>query len=222
MRLGLGLAVIAVFVVGAAAYAIGAGNSSKDLVLCASKKSGDLSLASAKGKCGKGEKKLSVAKEGPVGPAGAAGAVGPAGAPGVDANATLEAVHYVTGSGSVVCATNPGTFCRGVDSGERWANLSVSVPGFENAGFYKEANGTVHLVGSVRYFNSGGEADGFDPPGAFVLPPGFRPAQTRAFKVPSGTVTSLASSTTVEVKANGAVAVGFENAALDGISFRTP
>jgi hypothetical protein len=212
LALLVGLAVVAV-----AGYAIGAGKPSQDLVLCAAKKSGDLSLASAKGKCAKGEKKLTVAKEGPVGP------VGQQGAPGTDANATLEAVHYVTGSGSVVCAANPATFCRGSETGNHWANFAdLGHPGYEKVGFYKEANGTVHLVGTVGYQHGGGENDGFSPPGAFLLPPGFRPAQTKVFKVPSGEGTSLASSATLEVKADGAVVTGGVNAALDGISFRTP
>ena len=80
------------------------------------------------------------------------GPAGPTGAPGSDAIAVLEAVHYVTGSGSLTCAANPGTFCRGNESGERWANFAESAPGYENAGFYKETNGTVHLVGTVRHF----------------------------------------------------------------------
>lgn len=159
-----------------------------------------------------------MAKEGPVGP------VGPAGAPGADANATLEAVHYVTGTGSVTCATNPGTFCRGTETGNRWGNYSElsGPPGFEKVGFYKEANGTVHLVGTAGYQHGGGENDGFKPPGAFVLPPGFRPAQTRAFKVPGAETSTLAGAFTVEIKADGAVVTGGINAALDGISFRTP
>jgi len=204
---------VAIAIVAVAGYAIGAGKSSKDLVLCATKKGGDLSLATAKGKCAKGEKKLTVAKEGPVGPAG------PQGAPGADANATLEAVHYVTGTGSTECAANPGTFCRGSVTGNRWANFGS---GYEKVGFYKEANGTIHLVGAVAFLNSGGQTDGFVPPGAFVLPPGFRPAQTRVFKVPGGENSSLAGAFTVEIKADGAVATGYVNAALDGISFRTP
>jgi len=81
MRWGLGFALAAVAVVAIGAYAIGAGESSKDLILCANKKSGDLALASGKGKCAKGEKKLTVAKEGPVGPRGATGEPGPKGAP---------------------------------------------------------------------------------------------------------------------------------------------
>jgi hypothetical protein len=207
----------AVAIVAVAGYAIGAGKASKDLVLCANKKDAAISLATAKGKCEKGEKRLTVAKEGPVGP------VGPQGAPGTDANATLEAVHYVTGSGSLVCAANPATFCRGTETGNRWANFAdLGHPGYEKVGFYKEANGTVHLVGTVGYQHGGGENDGFSPPGAFLLPPGFRPAQTKVFKVPSGEGGSLASSATVEVKADGAVVTGGINAAFDSISFRTP
>lgn len=60
-------------------------------MLCAEKKGGDLSVAGGKGKCAKRERKLTVAKEGPV------GAVGPQGAPGAASSATLEPVDAELG-----------------------------------------------------------------------------------------------------------------------------
>jgi len=52
-----------IIAVGLTAYAVGAGsNSSKTIVFCAAKKSGDVTLA-GNGKCGKGEKKVAVAKQ---------------------------------------------------------------------------------------------------------------------------------------------------------------
>ncbi|HZO05096.1 MAG TPA: hypothetical protein VFB52_01815 [Solirubrobacterales bacterium] len=204
--------------VAVAGYAIGAGGSSKNLVLCAEKKDGDLALASAKGKCAKGEKKLTVAKEGPVGPQGAPG---PAGA---DANATLEAVHYVTGPPNPKCFEQAATFCKGESLSGGWRNLSQYVSGYEDVGFYKEANGTVHLVGTAYYSSSGGESGGFEPEGPFYLPPGFRPAKTLGFTAPGAGGQSLAGTAPVLIRPNGAVAIlsPVESVALDGISFRTP
>lgn len=215
MRWGLvgGLAVIAV--VALSAYAIGAGKSSKNLVLCATKKSGDLSLATAKGKCAKDERKLTVAKEGPVGPAG------PQGAPGSAANVASEPVTYVTGPANDQCFEKPGTFCKATSGYVVWGNYT---PEFGKVGYYKDAAGVVHLTG-VASSEVGGAVFGFLPEGPFYLPPGYRPSVVRMFSVPSQTLPEERFSyrVTVLVRPNGAVAIStddnYREVALEGVAF---
>lgn len=201
---------VAVAIVAVAGYAIGAGKSSKDLVLCASKKSGDLSLASAKGKCAKGEKKITVAKEGPVGPGG------PQGAPGPAASATLEPVNDVK-PGVVNCAANPGAFCRTSDVAT-WT--SVGKGGSEEpsaGGYFKDLGGVVHLTGLLGFEFGGGWVGPF-PEVLFYLPPGFRPGHGVV------SLTQLCGSgfQTVRVYPSGKVKIvdtELSCAVLDGISF---
>lgn len=170
MRWGLIGVLMAVAVVAIGAYAIGAGKSSKNLVLCANKKSGDVSLATAKGKCAKGERKLTVAKEGPVGP------VGPAGPAGVAPSSALEPVNLVKLAAD--CVANPGSFCASNPTlGHRWENLydgGAAEPPL--SGYYKDLGGVVHLVGFAN-FNMGGGGTGGASKTVFYLPPGFRPGQ---------------------------------------------
>lgn len=208
--------------VAVAGYAIGAGGSSKDLVLCANKKSGDLSLASGKGKCAKGEKKLTVAKEGPAGPRGAAGEPGPKGTSGErgpSGDSGTEAVHFV-GEASEECTTESGRFCNNPNVSRAWRKL----PGFGAAGYYKDQGGTVHLVGSAeRYVTSGGGSPSVTPEGIFYLPPGFRPAATEMFFVAGES--GLTAGAHLEVRADGAVkqpgafAAGASQVSLAGVSF---
>lgn len=206
--------------VGLTAYAIGAGGSSKNLVLCAGKKSGALSLATHKGKCAKGEKKLTIAKEGPVGPQGA---VGPAGSA---ANVVPEAIHFVVSPGSPACQSQPGTFCKPTGlSGEFENFVDVAGGDAERVGYYKDPSGRVHLSGTTGWFSSGGSPGGFEPEGPFYLPAGYRPAHTLYFEVPSSKSYSsqeLAESREIQIRSNGLVyAPGSFNAfSLDGVSFR--
>jgi hypothetical protein len=202
MRWGLIGVLAAIAVVAIGAYAIGAGKASKDLVLCAAKNDGDLSLASAKGKCAKGEKKLTVAKEGPIGPAGAKGDPGPRGAAGErgpSGDSGAEAVHYLK-SASEGCKTEFEKFCNNPNVTRAWQN----VPGFGAAGYYRDQGGTVHLVGAAeRYVTSGGGSPAEPGEGIFYLPPGMRPSATEIFTVP-GEI-GLGSNVHLEVRSDGVV-----------------
>jgi hypothetical protein len=209
----------AVAIVAVAGYAIGAGKPSKDLVLCATKKSGDLSLASAKGKCAKGEKKLTVAKEGPVGP------VGPAGSPGVNAVVTAEPVHYVTGPATDQCKANPGTFCKPSGLSYEWLNEGdYNATNRELVGYFKDSAGYVHLVGVALFrTGGGGTGGGFEPDGPFYLPPGYRPARAEAFGAAAATgfnPTAFTGGGFVEIRPDGTVATEAQLVGLGGIVFK--
>jgi hypothetical protein len=210
---------VGIAIVGIAGYAIGAGNSSKNLVLCASKKSGDLSVASAKGKCAKGEKKLTVAKEGPVGPAGATGPAGPAGSA---ANVTPEAIHYVTGPANDECFAKPGTFCEASLGDIVWGN---STAGYGPVGYYKDAAGAVRLTGVAKY-TTGGISGSFEPEGPFYLPPGYRPNVVKVFTAAAQQGSEFTHAVGVLIRPNGVVAVQsdeeYYEVSLDEISFRVP
>lgn len=217
MRLGLTGALLAIVVIAIAAYAIGAGNRSKDLLLCATKKGGNLSLATAKGKCGKGEKKLTVAKEGPVGPPGPAGSA---------ANVVPEAIQYVTGPANAECFAKPGTFCKAESGYITWSNLDPAGTAYGQVGYYKDASGVVHLTG-VASASVGGVVYGFQPEGPFYLPPAYRPGVVKMFTVPSqvNPEEEFKDSLTVVVRPNGVVALKADNyreVALDGVAFRLP
>lgn len=209
---------VAVAIVAVAGYAIGAGKGAKDLVLCATKNGGDLSLATAKGKCGKGEKKLTVAKEGPVGPAG------PQGAPGSAANVASEPVTYVTGPANDKCFEKPGTFCESESGYSTWFNKDETGAAYGKVGFYKDAAGVVHLTG-VADSDVGGVVYGFQPEGPFYLPPGYRPSVVRMFTVPSQTTPEeeFSDSITIVIRPNGAVALktndNVREVALESVAF---
>ena len=220
MRWGLGIAIVSVLVVGLAAYAIGAGKSSNDVTLCAVKKSGELSLA-AGGKCGKGEKKLTIAKQGPAGPQGAVGPQGSA------ANVVAEAVHYVTGPPTAECQANPGTFCKPSSLSYEWiGSFEYSGTKFERVGFYKDPSGFVHLVGVALFrTGGGGSSGGYEPEGPFYLPPGYRPSHVETFSAASNegfNPTTLVKTSPVEIRPDGTVATKqFEDlVSLSGIVFR--
>jgi hypothetical protein len=195
----------AVAIVAIASVAIAAqGGGSKNVVLCAEKKGGDLRLAS-KGKCGKGERKLTISKQGPK---GEPGATGPQGAPGSDAAVQAEPVRAVAPvSGS--CAASPGTFCG--SGGLDWSNAESS---FESVGFWKGPGGVVHLEGTAE-----GSAGALDPD-VFILPPGYRPAAQRQFVIP----TCSGSFLLLEIEPDGAVhlpsAPDAPCISLDGVNFR--
>lgn len=194
----------AVAIVAVAGIAIAAQGGSKNVVLCAAKKGGSLRLAS-KGKCAKGERKLTIAKKGPRGAVGAPGAQGP---PGTTASIQPEAVRLV-GPVSDDCTSTPGTFCgsEGLDWGNR-GSVYASV------GFWKDATGEVHLQGTAQ-----------GSPGAlgndiFVLPAGYRPVGMRQFMITN----CAGDPVELQLEASGYVHVpGLPPdhcASLDGISFR--
>ncbi|MFL5832936.1 MAG: hypothetical protein ACJ76B_03015 [Solirubrobacterales bacterium] len=197
----------AVAIVAVAGIAIAAEGGSKNVVLCAAKKGGDLRLAS-KGKCGRGERKLTISKQGPKGEPGPAGPQGASGAPGSDAAAQAEPVRAVAPvSGS--CVASPGTFCG--DGGLDWSNAQ---PFFESVGFWKDPGGVVHLEGTAQ-----------GSPGAlgndiFILPAGYRPAAQRQFVIPPCNGEFLL----LEIEADGAVHLpSMPNepcVSLDGVNFR--
>jgi hypothetical protein len=211
-----GIAVIAI-----AGYAVGAGKSSENVVLCAAKKGGDLSLA-AKGKCGKGEKKLTISQKGPQ------GAVGPQGAPGAlgsDANVALEPITYVTGPANDECFAKPATFCESGLGYIQWSNYDPSGAHYGRVGFYKDASGPVHLTG-VASASVGGASSSFEPEGPFYLPPAYRPQAVRMFTVPSqtGSEEEFTDTVVIMVRPNGVVALrtndNYRQIALDGVVFR--
>lgn len=214
-----GIAVIAV-----AGYAIGAGKSSQNVVLCATKKGGDLSLAS-KGKCGKGKKKLTIAQRGPQGPAGPPGATGAQGTQGSPANVALEPITYVSGPANDECFAKPGTFCESDLGYAQWGNFDPSGANYGRVGFYKDASGLVHLTG-VASAEFGGAVGSFEPEGPFYLPPAYRPQVVRMLTVPSQTSGNeeFTDTVVVMVRPNGVVALrtndNFRQIALDGVVFR--
>lgn len=128
---------------------------------------------------------------------------------------TVTAVAPALSQTSDACGTNPpatGRFC-GVLPSAYWFNYGN---GFQEAGFFKDALGLVHLQGSI----SGSSGHGT----IFVLPAGFRPAKTRLF----GTYDANAPSSFGYVKVFPDGRVTYKDAAgtlssylsLDGISFR--
>ncbi len=197
---------VAVAIVAIAGVAIAAqGGGSKNVVLCAAKKGGGLRLAS-KGRCSKGESKLTIAKQGPR---GEPGATGPQGASGSDAAVQAEPVRAVAPvSGS--CEASPGAFCG--NQGLNWSNAE---PFFESVGFWKDPGEVVHLQGTAQ--GSPGPL-GND---IFILPAGYRPAAQRQFVIP----TCLGDFVLLEIEAGGAVhlpalASSEPCVSLDGVNFR--
>lgn len=218
MRILFAAVVLAIAVAGISVAAKGGG--SNDVTLCAAKKDGALSLAT-KGKCGKGERKLVVAKEGPAGATGPQGAPGPAGASGSIASIQPEAVHLVAptpGPASFDCGSSPATFCTA--QGFFWGNFGE---GFAPAGFQKDAAGYVHLQGAVAVYERG-VSGGANERRVFVLPPDYRPTAQRGFVVPCGTG-YYAVAVELDVSSDGAVRVDSQACefgapiALDGVSF---
>lgn len=166
-----------VIAVALTAFAVGAGKRSFDtVVLCAAKKSGQLTLADD-GKCGKGERKVTVARGGrrvtppvPSGPSGPPGPQGSAGAPAT--SPPLEERHLVSPA-NVNCETQPGSFC--VTQSGFCFNMGNAGDGQAPVSYRKDSDGFVHLEGAFDNFNSEG-ACGLEARPVFYLPPGFRPA----------------------------------------------
>lgn len=200
--------VLAVAVAGVSFAAQGGG--SNDVTLCAAKKGGALSLA-AKGKCGKGEKKLVIAKQGPAGPAGVAGPQGAPGPAGTTTSIESEPVRFVAPPVAGGCDGNPGTFCGSPGAG------SAQWHAYENwgsVGFQKDAAGYVHLQGGAAFGGAGQTDDRM-----FYLPAGYRPsAKTQVVATEcDGTPISVLIGTDGQVRPNP---VNFLCVILDGISFR--
>lgn len=198
----------AVIAVALTAYAVGAGsNSSKPVVLCAAKKGGDLALASH-GKCGKKEKRLTIAQQGP------AGAPGAPGAPGTTTTLSTEPAHPVTPSTNA-CATQPGSFCN-TDPSTCW-DMGNAV-GLALTAYRKDSAGFVHLTGSVQNTAGGGACGSMKD--LFYLPPGFRVGGgAQQFAVPNCSGENFARLT---VAADGLVSVTFGGEdcwSLDGVTF---
>jgi hypothetical protein len=211
-----------------AAYALAAsGGGPGSVTVCAAKKSGALSLASGD-KCGKGAKKIVLAKEGRAGSAGAPGSAGPTGSQGVQGTAGSDAtvnagtpIPVTAGIPFPGCAAQPGAFC---DSGPP----SHYCYAYGNAGgnlaqvaYRKDSMGVVHLSGSVNDYTSGGA--GCTQTATFYLPAGNRVGATEKFVVASCyAVYEPASNPApyVEIRSDGGVyAIGTGCYSLDGISF---
>ncbi len=156
-----------VIAVALTAYAVGAGSgSSKTVVLCAAKKDGDVTFT-GNGKCPKGEKKLSIAKQGPQGTVGPQGLTGPAGPP-----PALEAPHFVSAA-TTACAAQTGSYCV-TETGLCWDNANAG-GGLAPVSFRKDSNGFVHLEGAFTNTNGQGACGGDETRPVFYLPQGFRP-----------------------------------------------
>jgi hypothetical protein len=130
----------------------------------------------------------------------------------------LEAVHRVraappTGSNCVIGAT--GEFCSGADPAAHWRNLGS---GYEQAGFYLDRSGLVHLQGNVNTTSVAATAGKI----IFVLPPAYRPSTHRVF-VPWDSTASPGTQYVV-VTSSGLVSTGVggnrAHLSLDGIYFR--
>lgn len=202
------LAAVAIVAIAGVAIAAQSGGS-KNVVLCAGKKGGDLRLAS-KGKCGRGERKLTIAKQGPKGAQGSPGAPGPQGSAGTNASAQPEPVRAV-GPVAGNCEEIPGTFCG--NEGLDWGNAE---PFFESVGFWKDPGGVVHLEGTAE----GSPTVAND---IFILPTGYRPAAQRQFVIP----TCHGDFVLLEIEAGGALhlpTLYLPNnepcVSLDGVNFR--
>jgi len=198
-----------VMVVGVAMGAVG---GSDGVTFCAGK-GGDLSLAK-KGKCSKGEKKLTIAKRGPQ------GEQGPPGADGTPEDLAPEPVQLVSpaaGPTSSSCSAAPGRFCGTSPT----TSCSYTNPGgnFLPAGYRKDSGGWVHLQGAVDVNFSG--AGCAAPPGAFYLPAGYRPAGGTRFAAADCFSPSAQANVTVQADGlvNPATGVSSNCVNLDGIEF---
>jgi hypothetical protein len=137
-------------------------------VLCA-KKSGAVLVRATK--CNKKETAVDPTALGLIGPKGEKGDKGDQGEPGP--LVVAENWHEVGAPGepafeSGAANARPNWICSSPDP------QPAGCPTYETAGFYKDPFGVVHLKGSLKL---GGSTI------AFTLPPGYRPARARAFKL---------------------------------------
>jgi hypothetical protein len=190
-----------------AGIALAAGGGSANVTLCADKHGGDLTLGS-KGKCGKGEKKVTIAKVGPQGEQGASGANG--------TTASIQPEEpIVVAAATGDCAASPGTFCGG-PAAKSWMELPgpVGGDGEPAVSYQKDAAGYVHLAGHPWLSNA---PAGPDTSRIFYLPPGYRPSGDIQFAV-SGCDISNATEA-VRIDPNGGVVPSDSCVSLDGIAF---
>jgi hypothetical protein len=197
--------------------AFGASGGPGGVTLCAGK-GGDLSLGK-KGKCSNGEKKLTIAKQGPQGEQGPKGDQGAPGKDGTPADLAPEAVQLVrvaTGSDNGACVNDPGRFC-GTQSGlcGTWQNY-----GDPNllTGYRKDSGGWVHLQGTTLVDFQGACGGVPAPPGIFYLPTGYRPPAKARFTVPDCNGNANQDEV-VTIGANGLVEASYGCMSLDGVQF---
>lgn len=203
------LAVAAISFTGVALSA--AGDRGGGVTLCAAKKGGELTLGS-KGKCSKGEKKVTIAKQGPQ------GEQGPSGQNGTTASIQPEspiAVAEARPAAQGSCSTAPGTFCGAPDT-VHWTNLpgALGGDGQPPVGFQKDAAGYVHLFGHL--WASGGTANP-DTARVYYLPPGYRPPGDVQFPVSGCDVSSPSEG--VKIEPDGGIVVTADCLTFDGIEF---
>jgi hypothetical protein len=168
------------------AYAVGAGSQpSNTVVLCAAKKSGAVTLA-GNGKCGKGKKKVSIAKEGPAGPAGSPGPKGEPGAAG-DPAASINTGIIETSSFGTYFGAPSGVSGPATTESEVWTvtpagapinarDLSVSIPftlaGEDDVSLGLRVNGANTALSCIIHVGSSGCQDTSDvvtiPPGSHI------------------------------------------------------
>jgi hypothetical protein len=166
----------AVIAISCTAFAIGKGSGSAgNVVLCADKQDGDVTLASH-GKCDHGAKSVKLAKRGPAGPPGAQGEPGQ---DGTTASLQPEGAHVI-GPATTNCATHPGAFCDSDECG-RW--ISPDAP-TAPASYRKDAEGFVHLEGAATGRSASG-ACGASTRDFTYLPTGYRPNGTLHFSAAS-------------------------------------
>jgi hypothetical protein len=205
-RVTLVAAVAVVAMVGVALASAGGGST---LTLCAARGDGALRLAGKSGKCGKGERQLTISRVGPTGATGPQGPPGPAGPrekPEPPRPPQPGAVQPVAEAGTEVpaayCEEHPGTFCW--NGALNWVDRNE---GRAPVGFQKDAEGYVHLRGSARVTSGVGP----EPAAIFFLPPGDRPTEgSRLF--PGGECP-------IELTTAGAVKASCGAASLDGVDF---
>lgn len=205
-----------VIAVAITAFAVGSARKADNVKFCVAKSNSAVSLAKG-GKCTKKQKPLTVAKKGPR---GAPGADGQPGQDGSDANVTPGPITNVAPfSGPTSCQFNIATFCSAPAgcSGSWHARGGDYVP----TGFYKDAEGTVHLRGAAEA-DGQGENCGITIDVIFILPAGFRPTsgteQFAAVTTPACPATPTVKSVSIET--NGYVRTSPGCVSLSGISFR--
>jgi hypothetical protein len=194
---------LAVAVISFAGIALSAGGGGSKVTFCAQKTGGELSLGK-NGRCSRGEKKVTIAKQGP------AGETGPAGADGAPADVAPEAVRHVSGPAISACDQQPGTFCDPPGGIPGWDNYGGP---WREVGYQKDAGGFVHLSGTTVESGSGV----FGAAIIFYLPPGYRPTDGNLrFANP---FPNSPPGETIEVRSDGAVYSSIDYATLDGIVF---
>jgi hypothetical protein len=234
-----------VIAIAMAGVAVAASDGGTNLItLCAAKKSGTLRLAKG-GKCGKGERRLTIGEAGPSGPmgpsgqngatgaVGATGATGPAGEAGPPGPPGEQGIPGEPGEPApdppppdplhaVAAVPSPSFDCSQTPAtfctgeADAWANAEE---GSAPAGYRKDAEGYVHLQGVVKQVFHG---PGDDVNEIFYLPAGYRPSDgshrftTRC----GGTVDEVIVGTDGAVQWPGGNCPG-NVLSLDGIVFRS-